>query len=263
MLKKFCGLYQFDFYFPEMEQPVESQKKEISSRAKEIDTGPIPLSMENVILGLPFKPGPVVDNLGSVLANSWNISEYVGQRKLRALIDVTTSSSNSEPLWQYTHSWKNVVQDHFRKFSSVFSLWSWKLNFHFEFRSNFQQVGMLLVSYTNFPSETRRYFYPDKVFNQFVVQTQFPHRMIMMGEDNDLLVGLTWLSPYKAAPSEQVYSVPGGDAFNDYDMGTIFLWAPFQMMLAPGVTANSMTVRIWSYLTDVKYSGYSPDDDDP
>lgn len=243
-----------------MEQPVEEQKNEIVSRAKEIDTGPIPLSMENVILGLDSKPGPSVDNLSSILANSWNISEFVGQRKLRALVDISTSSRTDEPLWQYEHTWANVVADHLRGFSSSFALWSWKLNFHFEFRSNFQQVGMMMISYTNFPKSTRRYLYPDKVFNQFVVQSQLPHKFVMMGEDNDVVVGLNWVSPFKAAPTSEVYHVEQGIVNNNYDMGTIYLWAPFKMMLASGVTSNTMTVRIWSFLTDVKYSGYSPDD---
>ncbi|UUV42133.1 MAG: putative capsid protein [Macrobrachium rosenbergii virus 2] len=244
-------------------QPTEQAKTEIKARAKEFDTGPVPLSMENVILGLPSKPGPSVDNLGSVLANSWNLTEYIGQRKFVKCVDITPSSTTIEPLWQYHHTFSQVVVDHFRKFVGTFALRSWKLNFHFEFRSNFQQVGMLMVVYHNMPSNFRKYMYPDRVFNQFVVQSQLPHKFIMMGEDQDLVVGLNWLSPFKASTAGEVFSHPSGDEHNDYEMGEISLWAPFAMQVASGVTANKMTVRIWSYLTDITLAGYTPSNDDP
>lgn len=245
-------------------QPTEQAVSEIKSRAKEIDTGTQPLSMENVILGLPSKPGPSVDNLSSAMANSWNLNEYIGQRKLQATINITLDTPTNVPIWAYEHKWSNVIVDHFRAFSNVFALRSWKLNFHFEFRSNFQQVGMLMISYTNLPENTRKYLYPDNVFNQFVVQTQLPHRFVMMGEDQDVVVGLNWLSPYKASISGEIFAHPSGDTHNDYEMGKIMLWAPYAMQVATGVAANNMTVRIWSYLTDISMAGYNPvDNGDP
>ena len=89
--------------------------------------------------------------------------------------------------------------------------------------------------------------------------------MCIRDRDWDVHVGLKWVSPFKSSIMEDYYypgTTPTADsstALDDYDMGSMQIYAPFKMETAQGVNPD-MTVRVWSYLTDVDYSGYVVDD---
>lgn len=237
----------------------------ISSRAKEIDDGVPPSSMENAILGLPYKPNSEIIDENSAVSQKWSFQDIISQKKLVADIPVDTSTTGV--IWEYRNTWSNVIKNHFRNLKDLFLLKSWNLAFVFEFRSNFQQVGQFLVSYSNCPRPLVDLLVTEGDFAKYELQTQLPHRKIFMGEDQNLIVQLKWNSPHKSS----IYSIlmdyantvdeTGEIPYipDDYDMGFIQLSVPFKMEVAAGVI-STMNVRIWSYLTDLQYSGYTPSD---
>lgn len=249
-----------------MEQ-LQATKNEVKSRAKEIDTGAIPLPMENVLLGLPVKPDPTTDMKISVKTRPWTFGELVSQYKLVASIDV--DSTKKGIVWYYNNCWRDVVKYHFgTNFQQLFLLKSWTLCFKFEFRSNFQQVGQFLISYTNIPQLLWSYFNLDDessfMRSDYLMHTQFPHRKIAMGEDVDVTFKCKWLSPFQAAYGTDGYAYDSKDGAvttedPGYDMGTLFLSIPFEMQTATNVD-NHMTVRVWTYLEDLVYAAYDPTD---
>lgn len=244
----------------EQEIPTEVQ------RATEIDTGAIPLSMENVILALPQKP---TENrsLGSVMANPWSYEDLTSQAKLIGTFQVTPSTSTTEPIWTYRNTWLNVARTHFRTLNDLFIAKSWKLNFLLEFRSNFQQVGMFNIVHSNIPEALEDYLVDSSLYKSFAAQCQLPHRFVFMGEDIQVHLSTTWLSPFLASSvgrysqiiPDQLNSEPKNN-FDDYDMGAFFLYAPFPMQVATGVSNPQMTVRIYSFLSELTYAGYNPND---
>lgn len=243
-------------------EPNSEQKQIETSRAKEIDTGAFPLQLSNVLLGLPYKPGSDLDE-SSASTRPWSWNELVSQKKLIANINITSATKQDEPIWEFWNSWNNLIENsHFKgNLGQLFTCKSWDLNFKFEFRSSFQQVGMSLINYSNCPRPLEGYFYQGKAIHAFVTQTQLPHRMIQMGEDVDLDITLKWNAPWKTAFDSRFYSTSLNDYLvDDYWMGVLRLYVPFKMHVATGVDAN-MTVRIWSYLTNVKSGGYLPRDD--
>lgn len=238
-------------------EPLEQQQNTETLRAKEIDTGAIPLSMENIMLGLPQKP---VENrsFSSAIAPQWTYEELQSQCKLVKTLAINTSTTGE--IWSFKHTWRNVEQLHFRTLTNLFLLRSWKLNFIFEFRSNFQHVGLMNIVFNNMPLALHDYIPGKQHVDSFPLQVQLPHRLVSMGEDVNVHIGLNWLSPFIAAPSK-LYKTnePANLLYDDYDMGTLKLYVPYPMEVATGVVEN-MSVRIWSYLSDVTYAGYNISD---
>nr|WPV63629.1 MAG: hypothetical protein [Wufeng shrew polycipivirus 5] len=240
-------------------EPLEIEQNTEKMRATEIDTGAALLSMENVMLGLPQKLTES-RSFSSTVAQPWDYGELMSQRKLMATLNITPDTPTDKPLWFYTNSFQQVMSTHFRNLSDLFLVKSWTLNFLFEFRSNFQQVGLCNLVYTNLPQILQHYLLPKTSFDTFTMQTQMPHRLVFMGEDQEINISLKWLSPFVSAPTAKFYQIHPTPAINDdYDMGTLFLTVPFPMEVAAGVD-STMTVRIWSHLSDVTYAGYSPTD---
>lgn len=228
------------------------------TRAKEIDTGAIPLPMENVLLGLPVRPTTTVDtDKTAVAVKSWTWEEIVGQDRIIADLNVDTNSSGN--IFMFRNTWNNVQKSIFRNLDKLFTLKSWTINLKFEFRSNFQQVGQFVVFFSNMPPTLYDFHFGNtSPFSDYATMTQLPHRKIPMGEDVNLIVQLKWLSPFKSGFANGFYLTddePGNDA--QYDMGTLYLAVPYKMECATGVVANT-TVRVWASLSDVTYSGYAP-----
>jgi len=270
----------------EMIEPTANQQNEQDSRAKEIDQGTLPLSMQNVILGLPYKPGMQFDDRSSVKATPWTYDQLVSQKQLINLITITPTDKAQELKFILPNSWALIKKMHFRNLSDLFYLKSWKWHLTFEFRSNFQQVGMLALSYVNLPADAypyitgnglsspgEDYFTSDngnygtpkspkrtKLDSLFSIY-QLPHRLIFLGEDNDLECSFNWLSPFKSTFEGYDHGTQYTFKKNDsqYDMGQIRLHVAVPMTVSSGVTPQ-MTVRIYSHLTDVEYSGYIPTD---
>nr|WAL01500.1 structural protein [Electric ant polycipivirus 2] len=245
-------------------EPLEANQNTIQSRATEIDTGALPLPMENVLLGLPQKPEMAIERL-SVSSTPWSFSDIVSQKKLFNTITVTPDTPTDLPLYIFKNSWDNVYKNHFRSFKDFFLLKSFTLNFLFEFRSNFQQVGMFNIVYSNIPQNLISYLVGYENFVSYSLQTQLPHRKVFMGEDSDVHIQLKWVSPFKSGLATERYypdvdrSEGGYTTSDDYDMGSLYLYLPFGMNVSTGVD-STMTVRVWSYLTDVDYSGYTIND---
>nr|QZZ63327.1 hypothetical protein [Nelson Picorna-like virus 8] len=271
-------------------QPMESNID--SSRAKEIDHGTVPLKMQNVILGLPEKPGIQFGNRESVNSIKWAYEQLVSQKQLLCTVPIQVGASTTSPIFLLQNSWKNIMQIHFRNLSDIFFLKSWKWHLTFEFRSNFQQVGMATIAYVNAPMSAIPYLtgspvtycdtapsynsspgsngIPTNVLSHSLFNLasaiQLPHVHVMLGEKQDVQCTLNWVSPFKAAYKDvdpygqfSIYGNLPNPADPVYDMGFIYLFVPVAMTLASGVDPNC-TVRIWSHLTDVEYAGYTPDD---
>jgi len=252
-------------------EPPETLQNEIDSRAKEIDTGAFPLPLSNVLLGLPVKIDPTASvNMGSV-SKPWSYAELVSQKQL--LADLKVDITTKDFLWEYNNTWVNVLQTHFgnRDLRALFGLKSWNLNFLFEFRSNFQQVGQFCLFYSNLPKTLEKYFFRNisssatyDPFADYTIQTQLPHRKIPMGEDVNVPVMLKWDCPHSASFGLDMYNTKGNNFPNDtwldtpfYDFGTLRLYVPWQMQVSTGVS-STMSVRIWTYLSDFTYSAYHP-----
>lgn len=252
-------------------EPSEAQQNIETSRAKEIDTGAFPLPLSNVLLGLPVKVDPTaVVSMGSV-SRPWTYSELVEQKQL--LVDIKVDTTSKDKIWRFDNTWINVLQTHFGNLDvrKLFGLKSWNLNFEFEFRSNFQQVGQFCLFYSNLPKTLENYFFRNissnasfDPFADYTIQTQLPHRKIPMGEDINVSVLLKWNSPHSASFGLDMYNDKGDldDGTVDtpfYDFGSLNLYVPFPMQVSTGVNPV-LSVRIWTYLSDFAYSAYNPKD---
>lgn len=252
-------------------EPSESEKTIDSSRAKELDTGALPLLMSNVTLGLPTKP-ELGHDVTSVSANTWSWEELIGQRRLISTIGIDPSTSETKPVWEFHNTWDNVYKHFFASnIGKMFSLYSWDVKFTLEFRSTFQQVGLCNIVYSNCPWGLETYFFPGNStfdsIHSFTAQTQLAHRLIPMGEDTNVDVVLSWLSPFQAGTSlksdvnqKWQNEDPRGAFDDDYHMGILRLYVPYKMMLATGVENTQLTVRIWGSLQNLRYVGYDPRD---
>jgi hypothetical protein len=244
----------------------EDTKNIISSRAKEIDTGAIPLPMSNVILGLPYKPDPTTSQKQGSVAQSWTYADLVSQKKLIA--DLVVNPQSEGVIWTFNNTWDNVLNTHFSGtgIRTLFGLKSWTISFMFEFRSNFQQLGQFALFYSNLPKVLETYHFgikkQESAFKDYGIITQLPHRKIPMGEDQDCIVSLKWLSPHTSSFGSDMYewgAAQGQDFTPWYDMGTLRLAVPFPMHVATGVD-STMTVRVWSWLQDFTTGAYHPMD---
>lgn len=247
----------------------EDTKNVIISRAKEIDTGAIPLPMSNVLLGLPYKPDPTTSIKAGSVARSWTYADLVSQKKLIADIQIDNTSEGT--IWTFQNTWDNVLKTHFSGDDGIrllFGLKSWTISFLFEFRSNFQQVGQVCIFYSNLPKVLETYHFDvrnqQSVYKDYGVITQLPHRKIPMGEDQDCVVSLKWLSPHSSSFGNDMYewsaAEPNPDSLTPwYDMGSLRLAVPFKMQVSTGVDPT-MTVRVWSWLSDFTAGAYHPQD---
>lgn len=271
-----------------MNQPTESQKIETTSRAKEFDHGTIPVPMTNAILGLPTKPGNQFDNRSSIAATKWTYDQLAGQRQLIGSFSITKSTDAVKPVFVFPFTWNQINKTFFNSLAKLFYFKSFKLNFCFQFRSNFQQVGMMAISYSNYPFSAVPYifgskantpytpittgdgnemFYPKIMDRYFTTELdsmkaiyQLPHTLVFMGEDQDVPITINWLSPFKAGFENKEYTTQNAYYYtNDYDMGNIRLHVPIKMNTAPGVSEN-LNVRVYGWISDLEYSGYTPDD---
>lgn len=270
-----------------MEEPATNTE---SSRAKEIDAGLIPLQMQNVILDMPSKPGIQFDNRESVNATKWAFEQLVSQKQYLTTFTLPFQTKTPDkPLFIMPNSWKAITDIHFRQFTDLFFFKSWKWHLTFEIRSNFQQVGMISIAFVNCPVNAFPYItgspltyvdssltstitpglngIPDdtlrdhSIFNLHSI-VQLPHKHVMLGENQQVNVTMNWLSPFKSAFGQYSGSKPDKQSNpNDpiYDMGFLFVTNPIPLNCAAGADANC-TVRVWSQLTDVEYSGYCPTD---
>lgn len=237
----------------------ENQKNEIKSGAKEIDTGAIPLPLSNVLFGLPYKPDPATNSVLGVKADTWDYGKLISQKKLLATI--TINNETSGPLWNFWCTWGNVVNTHVGvRNQNLFLMRHWDLNFLFEFRSNFQQVGQSIIYFSNCPAYAANFLRQD--LDKYQNITQLPHVKVNMGEDIDVPVIVKWNSPLNGEiAGDNVYQGPdeNREAIG-YDMGTLYLSVPWKMEIATNVWPE-MTVRIWSWLSSTSYGGYNPTDD--
>lgn len=262
------------------------------SRAKEIDHGTTPLPMTSAILNLPPQPGTGFDNRSSVNATKWAFEQLISQKQLMTTISITPGLNDTVPIFIFQNSWDNIYKLHFRNLADLFFVKSWKWHLTFEFRSNFQEVGMMSIAYANIPVNAVPYItgspinyvgyklsensvprsngIPSGVLGHSLFGlksiNQLPHKHVMLGENQDVQCTFEWLSPYKAGftkvtPFQEPFVYADIDDPNDpqYDMGFVFLSNTIPLTTASGVTPHA-SVRIWSHLTDVEYAGYCPDD---
>lgn len=237
-----------------MEQPVEITKNTSDSRATEIEHDDTPVTMTNAISKLTLKPNARDTTLG-ISAQKWSFEQFFSQKKL-----LGTITQSSLP-WTYTNTWSNVNDFHFRGLGTLFRTKSWKLHFRFEIISNFQEQGMDMIYFCNVSQAEvlNEIFTGPNVVGVFDLATvwQLPHRKIMLGEETTVDVELNWISPFKGQFDDRDLT-PAGDNI-PYHMGTLVYRNMVPRTVATGVTA-SRQVRIYSWVSDVEYSGYAPVD---
>lgn len=273
-----------------MLQPTEDLIPETDSRAKELDHGTIPMSNQNVMLGLPIKPGIQFDDRSSVEAIKWTYDQLVSQKILINTISVPVGKEYlGKPLFVLPNTWSLIRDLHFRKLKDLFYLNSWKWHLTFEFQSNFQQVGLFAISYVNAPIDAIPYLTGDPItpvgnkiykegdnlglpadsyriglLDQIQTIYQLPHTLINMGENQTSQWTFNWLSPFKSEFRTYNYAgtiYPPPASSSGYDMGHIRIHAIVPLNSVAEGEANNLTIRIWSHLTEVKYAGYVPTDD--
>lgn len=256
-------------------ETTENMKEELVARATEIDSGAARLNLGSAPMFSQLSLDPATSIHGPAKAPAWSLAELVGQRKLIATKIITTANTAGDTtkghIWSFRHTFANVLNDHMREMKSLFRLFSWKLHFCFQFRSNFQQVGQLVVVQHHIPKNLLLYLtgYEDFNTNQ-QLHYMLPHVKVPMGEDVDVEAEMVWNAPVAASygvesykyTSERIneYNLARQIEHSSYDMGSISVFVSQTMEIAQGVNDN-MTCRIWSWLTDVKYGAYAPTDD--
>lgn len=232
------------------------------------ESGPFSLVETGLPLGITRQP-----TFGShVSADLGNISytQLISQEKLVGVVSISTSTPPDVPIWSFVNAHSDVKALHFPK-QKLFRLQSWNLHFRFEFRSNFQQVGMALIYQHNYPRDALAYCVGKTLGGRTSTKlaTQLPHLKVALGENFDAEAVMKWNLPYHALTSDQINSGDYAWHFSNQsklnarqnwepEMGSIHLAVPVQMQVSTGVTPE-MTVRIWSWLTDVKLAAYQPD----
>jgi len=242
----------------------EEQKEINTSRAKEIDSGVLPQPFDTSLLAANLPPEVNLDR-SSVSANSWSLAALLSQKILIGNFNLTVGQDPTLPLFTFRNSFNNVYNTHFGKLGGLFPLKSWKVHLLFEIRSQFQQMGLINIFYTNIPQRLQNYLIGENL-KEFLVQTQLPHRLIALGEDSDFDFSMSWNSPFKSAVDAVMFAtnnlpeVNNYLPYDDYDMGTVYVTNPFPMEVAAGVSTPQATIRVWTYLSDITYAGYTPKD---
>lgn len=243
----------------------EAEKFAIEDRATQIQTGAVPIASENAQLSIP-KADFMLTQTDHSFPSNWSFSELLSQRKKVGTFDITSSTSSGTKIWEFRHTFGNVVDLHFRNMKTLFRIWKWNLHFLFEFRSFYQQLGQALIVNHCIPQAVLHSLFPrnEKLESSYSSMVQLPHRKIMLGEDVDVEATLVWNAPVEGTMFyDGVFAYPKtiipAQQLTQYDMGSIFLTLPWPMEVAKGVQAT-MTVTIWSWLTDVRMSAYEPQD---
>lgn len=178
----------------------ENEKPIIADRATEIESGATHLQSSNVLLGLPEKPDPMESHRTNALASNWTFAQLLGQKKLIATINFGQTWPADRKIWSFQHTMNNVVDMHFRSMTKLFKIWRWTLHFLFEFRSNFQQVGhILVVNHTMPKNYAFNILGKDDVWKNYRAITQLPHQKVFMGEDTDVECTLKWDAPLEGS----------------------------------------------------------------
>lgn len=239
-----------------MQEPTEQESISDNMRATELQHGTVPVEMVNAIAKLQVKENDV-DDKSNVAARSWTLAEYASQPQL-----LGTFNSSSLP-FIFVNKWSNV-RNYLPKAMRNFLFTSWTVNLRFEVNSVFQEQGMDIVYVHNVPQPALQQLLGGKAFTDGgsemdpTIWFLLPHRKIMLGENSDITVQLRWVSPFKSAFDQNSFNEDGD---SDYEMNTCIYknWIPVQT--ATGVTPMR-TVRVWLWLSDLKYSGYLPNNND-
>lgn len=234
------------------------------------ESGAIPSVESGLPLGLPEQPDLMVSHHERAMVARFHLTSLLEQEKLVGTYEITPTTDPSTAVWEFVHTARNVLELHLRTYKTIFRLSSWKLHFKFEFRSNFQQVGQILVVQHNIPLKTLWYIlgkYQDldgsnKLSENYMLMTILPHTKVAMGEDVDVQATMNWNIPIEGCMSSYSgYQYDHESAENTYaqeiEMGRIFVIAPVKMQVALNVTP-SMTVRIWSRLSNLRLAAYNP-----
>lgn len=238
----------------------------------DIQSGAIPLKESGLPLGIPIQPDIMASYHEHASLKAMTMSALLGQHKLIGTYTISTATDPTKPIWSFRHTPAAVASMHLRSMVKLFRLSSWTLHFKFEFRSNFQQVGQCLVVQHNIPLQVSWYLLgkditrndETQLYTNYKLMTLLPHTKVAMGEDVDVNATMKWNIPVEGVQSHPtLYAWKTSSTLaspnEDYDMGSIFVIAPWKMDVAQGVTPE-MTVRIWSWLTDVKLASYDPED---
>ena len=245
--------------------PIQTTQNSEQSRAKALGTGEQPLPQGNVLLGLPSKPTPSpLTDISAISAPAWNYTDLISQKRVMA--DVTIGLTTSGIVWSFHNDWKTVCETFIKTLDPLFVMKSWTINFEFNVQSNFQQLGQIVVFYTNIPQLLESYHFnlttpadaTDPALN-YLFQTQMPHIKFPMGQDSKGIFELKWLSPLKASFGSAAFNARNSADVPNYDMGTLCMAVPWPMEVSTGVSPQ-LSVRIYGYLTDVTYGGYIPND---
>lgn len=246
---------------------MESQETQINDRATGIQSGATPLAETELPMHIPTQADFMAMMRSPAQSKPWTYEQLLSQEKRVGKFSITTSTSQTIPVWTFQHTFDNVASLHFPNRKNDFKNYSWKLHFRLQFRSNWQQVGQIVVVQHNIPQNVFGYLTGQPTFlalnNDYAIMTMLPHTKVAMGEDTDVEVEMPWNLPVAASYASmanyvQTAPIAGVPALlRSPDMGTVSIYAPWQMQVANGVNPQ-MTVEIWSYLTDLTLGGYDP-----
>lgn len=236
-------------------------------------SGAKPLEESGLPLGIPKQIDVMASHHDHAGTARLALTTLLSQDKLVDTITINSATSQTVPVWKFTHDASSVLQMHMRTYADFFHMSSWTLHFKFEFRSNFQQVGQCLVVQHNIPERTFWYLIGKRsgsdsyaeLYSDYKLMTLLPHTKVSMGEDVDVHATMNWNLAVEGCQSSYAgYSWPPGDGIKGFKneiqrMGHIFVIAPIPMQIAQGVSPN-MSVRIWSRLSNLKLSAYDPKD---
>nr|AXA52575.1 putative capsid [Linepithema humile polycipivirus 2] len=249
-------------------EPQEVEKPTIDTRAFTQESGGTPLSLEALPMGLPGQFDIMDQHHSNSSARQWQFSELLAQKKLIGSYSVSTDDTDGTVIYSFRHTFENVLNMHFKTLSSLFRLYSWTLHFRFEVRSNFQQVGQIIIGNHHIPRNVANLLTGNTEtsppYSNYYFATMLPHQKVPLGEDTDIDVKMMWDAPVSAASGTlKSYRYRVDDStdyeYYGYDMGTVYATVGQKMQVASGVNPSA-TVRVWSWLTDVKMAAYDPDD---
>nr|UMO75669.1 MAG: putative capsid protein 1 [Polycipiviridae sp.] len=254
-------------------ETTENFKDKLVARATEIDSGATQLNLGTAPMFSNISLDPAAMIHGPAKAPAWSFAELVSQRKLMGTFPISTSTKFGSPaIWKYRHTFANVLNDHMREMKDLFHLYSWKLHFCLQFRTNYQQVGQIIVVQHHIPQNLFKYLTGvEDLKDDYRLMTMLPHVKVPMGEDMDVEVEMVWNAPvsassgYGKAYSYKSWNVDVGTPartieHSGYDMGSVGVYIGQPMEVAANVNPQ-LTLRVWSWLTDVKYGAYTPTDD--
>lgn len=242
---------------------MENENDQIAERAGVFQSGATNLSESTLPLHIPRQPTLPIESSEQVRSAAWTVSEILSQEKLITTLDIGDKVGE---VWNFRVTPSNVLKMHMRRFADVFRLYSWTLHFRIQFRSNFQQVGQIIVGQNNIPEQTMYFLMggidaPTRFKNSYKMLTMLPHTKVPMGEDTDVHVEFQWNLPVPSAYSMASYQhrfLPI-ESTNmkkiEWDMGEVFVTVPWKMEMAAGVNP-SLSMRVWSRLSNVTMGAY-------